>query len=177
MNNIKNLGKYGKKGAVPWNKGIKYSPEMKSRLNTEGLSKTGFHQKHTPETRAKMSKSQTGLKRPNISERNKKWIGELAPNWKGGITKPGKAERGKFRRQIQKLVFERDNYKCVLCNSGGYLHVDHIKSWKDYPDLRFDLDNCRTLCVDCHYQITYGRSKPAEVKAWGHNFSQLRMGG
>lgn len=173
----KNLGNFARKGNVPWNKGIKYSSEMKARLDTSGLSKTGFNQKHSAESRAKMSKSQKGLKRPNISERNKKWVGELAPNWKGGITEPNQAERGRFKREVQKKVFERDNYTCVRCHAKGNLQVDHIKSWKDYPELRFDLSNCRTLCIDCHYLITFGRPKPSEVKAWGHNFSQLRLGG
>ena len=30
------------------------------------------------------------------------------------------------------------------------LHVHHIKSWANNPDLRLDIDNAITLCVHCH---------------------------
>lgn len=37
-------------------------------------------------------------------------------------------------------------------------NADHIKSFKDHPELRTDLQNGRTLCVDCHRKTdTYGR--------------------
>lgn len=28
--------------------------------------------------------------------------------------------------------------------------VHHKKGWKDYPELRYDVDNCITLCRECH---------------------------
>lgn len=52
------------------------------------------------------------------------------------------------------------------------LQVDRIKSWSIYPDLRFDQNNCRTLCSKCHYKITYGREMPNDIKSWGHNLSR-----
>ena len=33
---------------------------------------------------------------------------------------------------------------------GNYLEADHIKPWAYFPDLRFELDNGRTLCRPCH---------------------------
>jgi len=51
----------------------------------------------------------------------------------------------------RKLVFERDDYTCQMCKKRGVvLQADHIKSWTFYPDLRYELSNGRTLCVDCH---------------------------
>ena len=95
--------------------------------------------------------------------------GENGPNWKGGVTPNSKMERIKFRTTLQKKVFERDNYTCQLCGeTGGYLQVDHIQSWADHVDKRFDISNCRTLCMSCHYFITYGRPMPAYVGTWGH---------
>jgi len=107
-----------------------------------------------------------GKKRPYMS-------GENHPNWKGGLTSENKLEREKFRNTIQKTVLERDDYTCQMCHErGGDLQVDHIQSWKDYVELRFDINNCRTLCMACHYKITFGRELPDNVSSWGHNFSQ-----
>lgn len=54
-------------------------------------------------------------------------------------------------KQLRKQVFERDNYTCQFCNKhGGYLEMDHIKEWCNYPELRYESNNCRTLCKPCH---------------------------
>ena len=95
------------------------------------------------------------------------------PNWKGGISSKNKIERDRFRKSLQKTVFERDNYTCQLCGDRGVaLQVDHIQSWADYVELRFNIENCSTLCQKCHYQITFGKPMPPTVRAWGHNFSK-----
>ncbi len=95
--------------------------------------------------------------------------GSNNPNWKGGNTTQEKLERRKFQQTIQKEVLKRDNYTCQICKQrGGYLQVDHIQGWAEYVELRFSMDNCRTLCMDCHYLITYGRPKPKDI-VWGHN--------
>jgi 5-methylcytosine-specific restriction protein A len=115
------------------------------------------------------------------SEETKKKIG-LAnkgniAHWKGGITKKSHLDRVKFKREVQKLVFERDNYKCQRCGKGGDLQVDHIQSWAKYVELRFDMNNCRTLCKECHYEITYGKTMPNYIRTWGHNLSKKMKGG
>lgn len=107
-----------------------------------------------------------------------KWMkgntsGDKCQNWRGGITKKDKLERGKFRNYIQKQVFERDDYTCQLCGIRGKdMTVDHIQPWAEYIELRFNISNCRTLCQSCHYEITFGKPKPKHIKSWGHNFSK-----
>ena len=79
-------------------------------------------------------------------------FGELSGNWKGGVTPENHRIRtSEEYKQWAKAVKERDNYTCQDCGQrGGILHSDHRKSFAYFPDLRFNLDNGRTLCIDCH---------------------------
>jgi 5-methylcytosine-specific restriction endonuclease McrA len=96
--------------------------------------------------------------------------GRNCPAYIDGRTKEDRLQRCRFKRDIQKLVFERDNYSCQICGQhNGCLQVDHIQPWSEYVEGRFDINNCRTLCQECHYKITYGRPMPKNIKAWGHN--------
>ena len=70
--------------------------------------------------------------------------------------------RLEFNKKVRNLVFARDDYTCQICDArGGNLHADHIKSWATNPDLRMEVSNCRTLCVPCHYYITFKKRMPA----------------
>lgn len=105
----------------------------------------------------------------NISESNK---GEKHWNWKGGIT----TENSRIRRSREYVewrtkIYIRDNYTCQNCGQiGGKLVADHIKPFADYPELRFDLNNGRTLCHNCHIKIGAN---------WGKNVTKYyaSMGG
>jgi formate-dependent nitrite reductase cytochrome c552 subunit len=83
-------------------------------------------------------------------------------NWKGGIT----PEHEKIRKSVQYkiwqfAIFTRDNFTCVQCHKrGGNLYADHIKQFAFHPELRFAIDNGRTLCDKCHKKTkTYGSKK------------------
>ena len=69
--------------------------------------------------------------------------------------------RGVQYKEWRKAVFERDDYTCQECGAMGVrLNADHIKPFALYPDLRFDVANGRTLCVECHRKTpTYGFNK------------------
>lgn len=64
-------------------------------------------------------------------------------------------------RAWRNKVFERDDYTCQICGKrGGNLHVDHIKPFAIYIELRFDLANGRTLCIPCHRKTeSYGQNQ------------------
>ena len=73
------------------------------------------------------------------------------PGNEGKYRKPNDKPRHTKEYKLWRLaVFERDNNKCIWCESNIRLEADHIKPWKDYPELRFAIDNGRTLCHECH---------------------------
>lgn len=91
--------------------------------------------------------------------------GEKNPMWKGGLSSLNARLRSSVDfKNWRKAVFARDNYVCQHCNARSregkrlILNADHIKPWALYPQLRFDVSNGRTLCIDCHKKTeTYGR--------------------
>lgn len=87
-------------------------------------------------------------------------------NWKGGISKEHHTEREMAMQTVEykiwrRSVFERDNYTCQLCSKDGVkIEADHIKPWSSYPELRYEINNGRTLCKKCHLKTnTYGYRK------------------
>lgn len=91
--------------------------------------------------------------------------GENHYNWKGGITPLNYAIRRSYAYKLwRRAVFGRDDYKCQFCGSSGYLEADHIKMFAFYPELRFDINNGRTLCKECHMKTpTYKKHKLVEA--------------
>lgn len=54
----------------------------------------------------------------------------------------------------RKAVFVRDQYTCKKCGKvGGTLNAHHIKTYKDFPELRYEISNGQTLCEQCHRQL------------------------
>lgn len=118
-----------------WNKGIKYSEEYKKRL-----SKAHIGKKHSDEWKKNMSERMKGEKHPMwIHDRTK-----LQTNHK---------ERHSYRNSDWvKQVKKRDNKTCKINNKecNGRLEAHHILPWRDYPELRYDINNGITLCKFHH---------------------------
>lgn len=82
-----------------------------------------------------------------------------ASNMDFGITPElERLRRSAEYRLWRTAVFVRDDYTCQFCRQrGGYLEADHIKTFAHHPDLRFNVDNGRTLCQGCHRKTpTFG---------------------
>lgn len=156
-----------KKGNVPWNKGL--HPEyIQGENNYFSKNKFSNGKKISKTMKGKIPKNINLLMERGESCRFKvgDTVGEKNSNWKGGVTSENKKERFYFSK-LSKKVLKRDDYTCQVCGKrGGDLHVDHIQSWKDFVELRFRLENLRTLCRECHYKFTFNKEMPHKSK-WG----------
>lgn len=61
--------------------------------------------------------------------------------------------RGKKYEDWRDLVIEKANEKCQICNKKSQLVPHHVKTWKDYPTLRYRVDNGIAICNKCHTEI------------------------
>ncbi len=63
--------------------------------------------------------------------------------------KSSSRQRGYMQTAWSNLVKHRDQ-KCTNCGNAHELHAHHIKSFKEFPELRYDVNNGITLCSLCH---------------------------
>lgn len=107
----------------------------------------------TPEIRQKMADTRVRL---GIG------VGADNPRWKGGIATNANDRAITGIGYWKATVKRRDGNICQLCGLDGniacndckrkpVMHIDHIKPWKEFPELRLDVSNGRVLCADCHY--------------------------
>ena len=152
-----------KKGDVP-----KFTPEHRRKLSEAQKGK-----KPTPETLEKLRISHLGQKAWNKGiamwknkehprggkgktawNKGKKFpqvSGSKSHFWKGGITPINTAIRQSLEYKLWRTaVFTRDKFTCIWCASKEEIQADHIKSFAHHPELRFAIDNGRTLCKICH---------------------------
>lgn len=162
-------------GKPPPRKGLKNSPEHIAKA-AEALRRLWA----TPEYRAHQHEIHSGRKQSaewvqnrvagrtgyRHSEATRRKISDAHKQrasqhhlWQGGIT----AEHKRIRKSVEfklwrEAVFARDNWTCQHCGERGTeLHPDHIKPFATHPELRFDINNGRTLCKACHMKTdTWG---------------------
>lgn len=154
-------------------RGQKTSAETRLKMSLAAKGKPKSEQHRLNNSRAKMGTSNTPETRIKISNTLRNYIathpeakitrshrGENHPNWQGGKTALIQKLRNSTEYKLwREAVFKRDNYTCVWCGDsrGGNLNADHIKPFALFPELRFAIDNGRTLCEPCHWTTdTFG---------------------
>ena len=84
--------------------------------------------------------------------------GENNPAWNGGSSPERQRlyKQGHWR-EFSQSIYARDGFQCRRCGRPKgrpkSLHAHHLKPWANNPALRFDPDNCVTLCHRCHIWV------------------------
>jgi phage pi2 protein 07 len=134
------------------------SEETRKKIS---IANTGY--KHSDEAKEKLRLANIGKKIPDYIKKKisitnsqpRPWMrGEKSPLWIKDRTllKKRDDKRCPAYRYWKKIVRDRDNWKCRINNKDcvDKLETHHILSWRDYPELRFDINNGITLCKFHH---------------------------
>jgi hypothetical protein len=139
---------------------LRQDPEWmrKSIAGRKGRVSSFKGKHHTIESRIKNSQTK---KNSPLTPR-----GPKNPAWIDGLGEKRRGERLTFHQTLEyrlfrEAVLKRDDYTCQICGKRGVrLHVDHIKSYRKYPELRTDINNGRVVCFPCHKETpNYGRKE------------------
>jgi hypothetical protein len=130
------------KKKYPWNKGLK----------TGLVPKTAFKKGEHPSSKTEFKKGVSASPDTQFKKgRGEQQKGKLNPNWKDGASTQNMLIRKSLEYRLWRIaVLTRDNNTCIWCGSKEKIQADHIKKFAHYPELRFAIDNGRTLCESCH---------------------------
>lgn len=75
----------------------------------------------------------------------------------------------KISKETKEIVYERDEWKCVICKMGtAHPEFHHCFFWNqsNYWQNRNDADQLVTLCAFCHHKLHF---------EWGNNYRQMAI--
>lgn len=94
---------------------------------------------------------------PNACKFTPESVRKMGPdhwNWKGGISLYQRD--GELQSRWSRRVMQKKGRVCLLCwEESKPVHVHHLKSWGQFPDLRYDIQNGIPLCFDCHLRYAH----------------------
>ena len=90
-----------------------------------------------------------------IRKSSKERLGSKHHRWNHNLTDQERKLRKNQKfllKGVSRSCFERDRFKCVVCDSNKNIHAHHLNSWKHFSGDRFEVNNLTTLCNPCHKQ-------------------------
>lgn len=144
-----------KVGHVAWNKGLTEQNSEKMRIVAEHC-REAFRSGHAQQWSKGLKGEAHPLYGRNLSDEHRAKIshahtGDKHWNWKGGITDEVLRLRNKMQYQEwRKRVLAKNGKTCQECGTTKQIHCHHIKSFRHFPDLRYDVNNAKVLCASCH---------------------------
>ncbi len=147
-NSVNSIGRKSCVGRTPWNKGLKGFTAGENNPKYSRIKKSCLECGKEFEIR-------------KYRENTAKFCShncEHSARDEGKTPAYNRIRKSASYREWRKAVFERDDYACQDCGQrGGKLHADHIQPFALFPELRLNINNGRTLCIDCHKKTpTYG---------------------
>lgn len=156
--------------------GKKLSPEHKEKLRLANIGNTYMKGHKKPVGAYSFPKGNKVCLGKKLSEETKRKIssilkvkalrGEKHNWWRGGVSTQNEIIRSSSEYKLwREAVFARDKYTCIWCGDkrkSGHnviLNADHIQEFSIYPELRFAIDNGRTLCKNCHQKRHRGERR------------------
>jgi len=130
-----------------WNKGLPLPHKQRERLSEIAKQRTG---EKSPRYGVTLSQK---TRRKIASSLKGRFRGSANPQWKGGSRYLRHAWVSRYEyKEWRASVYARDNYTCRMCEkpSSGNIEAHHIRPWRDFPLLRFEVGNGITLCKICH---------------------------
>lgn len=92
--------------------------------------------------------------RLSISEGQKKAVQEGRHHWKVKDSRHPEQDRYSLKYKMwREAVLELKGKKCEICQKPNRLHIHHIKSYYEFPELKFEITNGQVLCISCHMKI------------------------
>lgn len=121
------------------------------KRSTEDNKKKSERQKNKP--------SNVLGKHINVRENNPNWIADRS------LLKTKGDRRSYAYSNWRKEIWIRDSFRCKINNSDckGKIEVHHILAWRDYPELRYQINNGITLC---HAHHPRKRSEEAKLSPY-----------
>lgn len=140
--------------------GKKHSEKSRGKMSSAKLSNPTRYwagKTRSEDTNKKISLSKKGIP---ISDEHKKRIGdairgEKSCKWikdRSKLSKKRNNQQDYAYKDWRKKVWSRDGFRCKINNNDcfGRIEAHHILPWRDFYDLRYDMNNGITLCVFHH---------------------------